>query len=82
MRRLRGGPPVLTQRGLNRALLARQMLLVRARMPIEPAVSHLVGLQAQRPDPPHVGLWSRIAGLDHRQTDELLSICPQPACAR
>jgi len=72
MRRLRGGPPVLTQRGLNRALLARQMLLVRARMPIEPAVSHLVGLQAQRPDPPHVGLWSRIAGLDHRQTDELL----------
>ena len=41
-------------------------------MPIEPAVSHLVGLQAQRPDPPHVGLWSRIAGLDHRQIDELL----------
>ena len=42
---------MLTQRELNRALLARQMLLVRARMPIEPAVRHLVGLQAQRPGP-------------------------------
>lgn len=63
---------MLTQRGLNRALLARQMLLVRAGIQVEPAVRQPVGLQAQRPDPPHVGLWSRIAGLDHRRTDELL----------
>jgi hypothetical protein len=63
---------VLTQLGLNRALLARQMLLVRARMPIEPAVRHLVGLQAQRPDPPHIGLWSRLAGIRHTDIDELI----------
>jgi hypothetical protein len=63
---------MLTQQGLNRALLARQMLLVRARMPIEPAVRHLVGLQAQRPDPPHVGLWSRLAGIRHTDIDTLI----------
>lgn len=63
---------MLTQQALNRALLARQMLLVRARMPIEPAVRHLVGLQAQRPDPPHIGLWSRLAGIRHTDTDQLL----------
>ena len=62
----------LTQQGLNRALLARQMLLVRARMPIEPAVRHLVGLQAQRPDPPHIGLWSRLTGIRHTDIDDLI----------
>ncbi len=65
-------PRVLSERELNRALLARQMLLVRARMPIEPAVRHLVGLQAQRPDPPHVGLWSRLAGIGHVDVDDLI----------
>jgi hypothetical protein len=67
-----GAPRVLSQRELNRALLARQMLLVRARMPIEPAVRHLVGLQAQRPDPPHIGLWSRLAGVAHGDVDDLI----------
>lgn len=67
-----GPPRVLTQRQLNRALLARQMLLVRARMPIEPAVRHLVGLQAQKPDPPHVGLWSRLTGVRHADIDQLI----------
>ena len=63
---------MLTQRDLNRALLARQMLLVRARIPVEPAVRHLVGLQAQKPDPPHIGLWSRLVGIIHSDTDELI----------
>src|SRR6478609_1734038 len=67
-----GPPRVLSERELNRALLARQMLLVRARMPIEPAVRHLVGLQAQRPDPPHVGLWARLSGLRHADIDDLI----------
>ena len=48
------------------------MLLVRARMPIEPAVRHLVGLQAQRPDPPHIGLWSRLSGIRHADIDDLI----------
>jgi len=68
-----GEPPrVLSDRELNRALLARQMLLVRARMPIEPAVRHLIGLQAQRPDPPHIGLWSRLAAVRHADIDDLI----------
>jgi hypothetical protein len=63
---------MLTERALNRALLSRQMLLARARIPIEAAVSHLVGLQAQKPDPPHLGLWTRLAGVRHTDIDQLI----------
>ncbi len=48
------------------------MPLVRARMPIERCGSALVGLQAQRPDPPHIGLWSRLAGVAHVDVDDLI----------
>jgi hypothetical protein len=54
------GRPVLSRRTLNRSLLARQLLLERSDMPVTTAVEHLVGLQAQKPDPPHVGLWTRL----------------------
>jgi hypothetical protein len=58
---------VLSKRELNRALLARQLLLERtggvgAGRGVIETVEHLVGLQAQAPFPPYYGLWSRIDG--------------------
>jgi hypothetical protein len=55
-------PDLLSRRALGRATLARQLLLGRARMPVPDALEHLVGLQAQAPDAPYVGLWSRLDG--------------------
>ncbi|CAN5838623.1 winged helix DNA-binding domain-containing protein [soil metagenome] len=52
----------LTDRDLNRALLARQMLLERQPLAPVEALRRLVGVQAQLPRTPFLGLWSRLAG--------------------
>ncbi|OKI09958.1 hypothetical protein A6A06_04880 [Streptomyces sp. CB02923] len=64
---------VLDNRALNRATLARQMLLDRAEIPALDAVAHLCGLQAQEPQEPFVGLWSRLHAFDPAELSGLLT---------
>src|SRR5918911_2373236 len=61
-RSVSGAEPVLTQRELNRALLARQMLLERAKAPLPRAVERMGGVQAQYAPSSYIALWSRVDG--------------------
>ncbi len=54
----------LTRRELNRAILARQGLLERARTSLPAALRQVGGIQAQYAPAMYVGLWSRVAGLE------------------
>jgi hypothetical protein len=54
-------PRTLTERELNRVLLARQLLLERSDLPIGRAVEQVGGLQTQYAPSGYVGLWTRLA---------------------
>ena len=61
------GSPVLTLRELNRAMLARQLLLERAGIGVVRAVERLAALQAQWSPSPYIALWSRLKGFRREQ---------------
>ena len=63
---------VLAERELNRALLARQVLLERKRLSVATALERIGGLQAQHGPSPHIALWSRVAGFRPEQLDKAL----------
>jgi Winged helix DNA-binding domain len=65
--------PVIGRRALNRAFLARQLLLERRATSALDAVGHLMGLQAQAPTPPYYGLWTRLADFRPEELSALLS---------
>ena len=69
----RKSAPTISKRALNRALLARQLLLQRSDMKVRSAIDHLVGLQAQTPNAPYLVLWSRLANF----SPELLTVLIQ-----
>jgi hypothetical protein len=54
----------LSRRQLNRATMARQLLLERADIDVVSAVARLGGLQAQEPASPYLALWTRLRRLD------------------
>jgi len=63
---------ILTTRELNRALLARQHLLQRSSMNVVEMITHLVSLQAQIPNPPYIGLWTRLEQFEREDLTQLM----------
>jgi Winged helix DNA-binding domain len=64
---------VLTLRELNRALLARQLLLERARLPLVRAIERIGALQAQHAPSPYIALWSRLEGFRIAELERALA---------
>lgn len=63
---------VLTLRELNRATLARQLLLERKRLAPAAVIGRLVGMQAQWPPAPYVGIWTRTTSFRREQLERAL----------
>jgi DNA glycosylase AlkZ-like len=63
---------VLSRRDLNRALLARQSLLERRRLPLPRAVEQMGCVQAQYAPSTYIALWSRLEGLERNAVSRAL----------
>ncbi len=59
----------ITARQLNRATLARQLLLRRESVGVVEAVHRVVALQAQEPASPYLALWNRLKRFDPAELD-------------
>src|ERR1700712_3206269 len=64
--------PVLSDRALNRALLARQGLITGWQIPVIEAIQRLVGMQSQSPTAPYTGFWGRLYSFEPNQLGDRL----------
>lgn len=62
----------LSRPDLNRTFLTRQMLLKRQNITTIEATERLVGLQAQIPNPPYIGLWTRLENFQRETLTQLM----------
>ena len=59
----------LTERGLNRATLGRQLLLGREPLGVVEGTRRIVAIQGQQAASPYIALWNRLDGFDPGELD-------------
>jgi hypothetical protein len=63
---------IISERELNRAVLARQLLLERSKTSIPKTLERIGGIQAQYAPSMYVGLWTRLDGVERNQLTRAL----------